>query len=115
MEKLPNGGEVGEVLGFEDLAEVHLNEGWPREAGVVAHEPKLVAVGAKAPESVLCVIQPVLQRRSGGSPASFARKVRTGAVQIVGGRNDDYRNAALLGFESDGVTVVAARFNVCET
>ena len=70
MEELPNGGEVGEVLAFEDLAEVHLDEGRPREAGVVAHQPKLVAVGAKAPESLIGLIEPILQGGGGGSPAA---------------------------------------------
>ena len=70
MEELPGGGEVREVLAFEDLAEVHLDEGRPREAGVVAHQPKLVSVGAKAPESLIGLIEPILQGGGSGSPAA---------------------------------------------
>ena len=56
MEELPDEGKVGEVLAFEDLAEVDLDEGRPGEAGVVAHQSEAVAVGAKAPQRMVGVL-----------------------------------------------------------
>ena len=70
VEELPDGGEVGEVFAFEDLAEVDLDEGRPGEAGVVAHQAEAVAVGAEAPEGVVGVIEPILQGRGGGAPVA---------------------------------------------
>jgi hypothetical protein len=120
MEELPNSGEVGEVFAFEDLAEVDLDKSRPREAGVVAHQPNLVSVGAKAPESLIGVIEPILQGGSSGSPAAEFCSMRCGeegarAVQVVRWRNDDHGNATLLCFESNGLTFVTTRFDVRET
>lgn len=99
VEKLPDGGEVGEILALEDLAEIDLDEGRPGEAGVIAHQAEAVAVGAKAPLGVCGLVEPILQGRGGGESAAFADEVGAGAVQVVRRRDHDDRHAAFLRFK----------------
>ena len=80
MEDLPGGGEIGEVFRFEDLPEIHFDEGGPCEARVVAHEAEPVAIGAEAPKRLVGLVEPVLQSGCGGTAAAFSREDCTGAV-----------------------------------
>ena len=87
-------GKAGEVFALEDLAQIGLDVGRPGEALVVAQQAKVLAVGADAPEGALLGVEPVLQRRGGGT-AAFVREVGAGVVEVVRRRNNDDRARAL--------------------
>ena len=61
MDEQPQRCEVREGIAFEDAPKIGLDIGRARKAGIVAHQPKLRAIGAQAPERTFAGIQPVLQ------------------------------------------------------
>ena len=67
MNEKPERREGGRVLVGEDLAEVGLDMGGPSERGIVAQQAKMNAVGGKAPERLIMLIQIVLKRKHGGT------------------------------------------------
>ncbi len=85
VDQQPERGEVGEVLAFEDAAQVGLDIGGAREAGVVAHEAQVRAVGSEAPERAVAGVEPVLQRGGGRAAAAVVARCALGRSRSSAG------------------------------
>src|SRR4051812_39596808 len=101
MDQEPQGGEVGERLALEDAAQIRLDEGRPRQAGIVAHEAKLDAVAAQSPERAVARVEPILYGQDGRAPATLAWKMCARCVEIVGWGDYDDRYAPAARFQCD--------------
>jgi len=77
----PEDGEGRGILIGEDLGEVGLDIGWASQRCVVAHQTDQGAVGDKAPEGFVMLVQVIL-KREGGRACAVRREGRATPVEL---------------------------------
>src|SRR6266436_2836673 len=99
MDQEPQGGEVGERSALENAAQIRLDEGRPRQAGIVTYEAQLDAIAAQSPERAVARVEPILHGGGSRAPPTVARQMRARRVEIVGWGDDDNRHAPTARFQ----------------
>ena len=93
----PQRGKVGVEFLLEDELEVGFDRGAPGEAGVVAQDAQLRAVGDDAPQAAVLSVEVLLHQAVGRLPPAFAAEARVGPVEIAAARRQQQRHGAAAG------------------